>query len=71
MTAEYLIRLRGTVRPALMCDFEGLTVVNDDHDTLLRGYIVDQAALFGVFARIQSLGLELVDVQRLSDNHIA
>jgi hypothetical protein len=71
VTSEYLIRLRGTIRPALLCDFEGLKVVNEDPNTVLRGSVPDQAALFGILARIQALGLELIDVRRLTDDHAA
>ena len=35
--------------------------------TILRGTVVDQAALHGVINRLQGLGLELVEVRRLLD----
>lgn len=34
-------------------------------DTLLRGTVTDQAALHGVLAQIEALGLELLEVRRL------
>jgi hypothetical protein len=34
-------------------------------DTLLTGALPDQAALHGVLARIEALGLELLEVRRL------
>lgn len=34
-------------------------------DTVLRGTLRDQAALHGVLAEIQALGLELLEVRRL------
>ena len=34
-------------------------------DTVLRGEVRDQAALYGLLERIQALGLELVEVRRL------
>jgi hypothetical protein len=36
-------------------------------DTLLRGDVPDQAALHGVLAQIEALGLELLEVRRVPD----
>ena len=36
--------------------------------TLLTGYVVDQAALYGVLMKIRDLGLTLISVQRLETN---
>ena len=35
-------------------------------ETILRGVMADQPALFGVLGRIRDLGLVLISVQRLS-----
>ena len=42
-----------------------MTVSVSPTETLLRGQIVDQAALHGVLELIESLGLELLDVRRV------
>jgi hypothetical protein len=34
-------------------------------DTVLTGTLADQAALYGVLAQIEALGLELLEVRRL------
>ena len=34
-------------------------------DTVLTGELADQAALYGVLAEIEDLGLELLEVRRL------
>ncbi len=36
-------------------------------DTVLTGVLADQAALYGVLARIEALGLELLEIHRLPD----
>jgi hypothetical protein len=36
--------------------------------TLLRGIVRDQSALHGVLARLEALGLKLVDMRRLTDD---
>lgn len=45
--------------------FEGFEVERTDGDTTLTAEL-DQAALFGALNRINSLGLELVEVVRLA-----
>ena len=65
MTAQYEIRIRGRVRPALLEDFDGLEQSVERVETVLHGPVVDQAALHGLLQRIEALGLELVEVRRL------
>jgi hypothetical protein len=60
----YEITVRGRIGPALVDAFEGMTVSVHPTRTLLRGHMVDQAALHGVLELIESLGLELLDVRR-------
>jgi hypothetical protein len=45
--------------PALRAELRG-------EDTVLTGVLLDQAALYGVLTQIESLGLELLEVRRLS-----
>ena len=64
---RYAVRVRG--RPSdveVAAAQEGLEVAVDPVRTVLRGHLPDQAALLGVLARTRSLGLELVEVRRLS-----
>ena len=55
-----LIALGATDR-ALLDAFAGLSAAPAGPNTVIRGHI-DQAALYGVLERIESLGLELLDV---------
>jgi hypothetical protein len=61
---HYEITVRGRLSEALVADFEGLSARFLAQHTVLSGELADQAALYGVLDRIDSLGLELVDVRR-------
>lgn len=45
-------------------EFEDLVVVEAAGQTVLVGVLADQAALHGVLARLDSLGLRLVEVRQ-------
>ena len=61
---HYQITVAGRLSATLIGAFDGLTARPSAAGTVLCGEIVDQAALFGLLTRIESLGLELVDVRR-------
>jgi hypothetical protein len=54
-------RLGDTIRSA----FPDLRARARGDHTVLSGVFADQAALFGVLAQIEALGLELIEVRRL------
>jgi len=60
----YEITVRGRLSNRLISAFAGLTATFSATETVLRGRIADQAALYGVLGNIESLGLELIDVRR-------
>jgi hypothetical protein len=64
---SYEIRIKGRLSSALLAAFEGLTATVEPVETVLHGPVQDQAALYGLLDRIQSLGLELVGVRRLPE----
>ena len=45
--------------------FCGLRARAEGGDTVLTGVLADQAALYGVLAKAEALGLELIEVRRL------
>ena len=64
--ARYAFRVRGRSSAAVLTELqEGLDVDVAPTSTAVRGWLPDQAALFGMLARIRLLGLELLEVQRL------
>ncbi len=62
--ASYQILVRGHLGAAVLRAFPSLHAGTRGRDTMLRG-VVDQAALHGVLARTEELGLELLEVRRL------
>ncbi len=63
----YEIRVEGHLGDRWSDWFEGLAIHNDpDGEATLIGPLSDQAALFGVLARIHDLNLTLISVQRLA-----
>ena len=65
--ASYQIRIRGHLGPTALRAFPALHAETHAQDTVLVG-VCDQAALHGALARIEELGLELLEVRRSSLN---
>jgi hypothetical protein len=64
---SYEIRVKGRLTESLLAAFEGLSATVEPVETVLHGPVRDQTALYGLLDRIQSLGLELVEVRRLPE----
>jgi hypothetical protein len=65
----YEIRVRGHLSPTWSHWFDGLQVTTTPQgDTVLSGPLADQAALFGVVGRIQTLNLTLLAITRHNEN---
>ena len=62
---RYRIRVRGRLGPTMRCAFPALQARASGGDTVLTGPLPDRAALHGVLAEIEALGLELLEVRRL------
>jgi hypothetical protein len=63
---RYAFRVSGRTSDAVLTALqEGLDVDVAPTSTAMRGWLPDQAALFGMLARIRLLGLELLEVRRL------
>jgi hypothetical protein len=61
----YQIRVRGRLGQTIRSAFPTLRAQVDGGDTVLTGVLADQAAVYGVLAEAEALGLELIEVRRL------
>jgi hypothetical protein len=67
MTAErYEIRVKGKLNASVRSAFRGMSATTQAPETVLSGPLEDQAALYGVLARVQALGLELMEIRRVA-----
>jgi hypothetical protein len=64
---SFEIRIKGRLSDSLLAAFEGLTPSVEPAETVLHGPVRDQAALHSLLDRIQSLGLELIEIRRLPE----
>ncbi len=65
--ALYQLRVEGPIPADLIRELGTLTVSVEPAETVLSGTLADQAALFGLLVRIHDLGLQLLEVRRLTD----
>jgi hypothetical protein len=64
MGKEFQIHVRGAMTQEQLEEFEYFSATTVPPETVLTGVVPDQSALYGVLNRLQSLGLELVEVRR-------
>jgi hypothetical protein len=62
----YTIRINGHLGATVLQAFPGLVAQREAAQTVLTG-LLDRSALYGVLAEIETLGLDLVEIRRLSD----
>jgi hypothetical protein len=60
----YEIRVRGVLGDLLLGAFPDLRAQVHGTETVLTGPLADQAALYGLLAQFEALGLELLEVRR-------
>jgi hypothetical protein len=64
--AVYEIRVRNRLDERWPRRFPDMEIVPQPNgDSLIRGPVADQSALYGMFSRLRDLGLVLVSVQRI------
>ncbi len=70
MPATFEIRVKGRLTPDWSEWFDGLTITDQPGgETMLAGPVQDQAALFGILAKLRDLGLVLVSVNRVDPDN--
>jgi hypothetical protein len=69
--ALYQLRVSGSIPADLVRDLEGVNMTIEPAQTVLYGTLPDQSALFGLLVRIHDLGLQLLEVRRITDEDIA
>lgn len=63
---QYEIRVKGHLGSRWAAWFDGLSLANeDDGTTVLRGPVVDQAALHGLLQKLRDVGIPLVSLTQL------
>jgi hypothetical protein len=62
--AKYQIRILGALDQSWSEWFDGFTISQQGGETLLAGIVIDQAALHGILAKINDLGLSILSVER-------
>jgi hypothetical protein len=61
----YTIRIRGRLGATALSAFPSMDCELKRGETVLTGRLQDRAALFGIIAQIEALGLELIELRRL------
>jgi len=63
------IRVKGCISERWSEWFDGMTIAYTERDeTVLTGPILDQAALYGLLAKLRDLGLPLMSVNRVEQD---
>jgi hypothetical protein len=63
---QYEIRVQGHLGPRWAAWFDGLSLTTeDDGSTVIRGRVVDQAALHGLLQKLRDLGVPLLSLAQV------
>ena len=65
MAALYEIRVAGVLPPEALLDFERMSASVHPVETVVHGPLADQAALHGLLARLETLGVQVLEIRRL------
>lgn len=66
-SSYYEIRVTGVLPPEALLDFDRLTASIEPVETVLHGPLRDQAALNGLLARLETFGVQVLEIRRLQD----
>ncbi len=63
---HYEIRLKGHLEARWTAWFDGLRLTQEsDGTTVIRGSVIDQAALHGLLSKVRDLGVPLIEVTQV------
>jgi len=65
--SDYEFRIKGRLSDIVSGEFEEFTTAVQPAETVMRGQVRDQSELHALLDRIQSLGLELLEVRRVPE----
>jgi hypothetical protein len=66
-SSYYEIRVAGVLPPEALLDFDRLSASVEPVETVVHGPIQDQAALHGLLARLETFGVQVIEVRRLHE----
>jgi hypothetical protein len=68
---RYEIRVKGHLEARWAAWFDGLSLTKEsDGTTVIRGSVIDQAALHGLLSKVRDLGLPLIAVTQLDSKQM-
>ena len=68
---QYEIRLNGHLEARWTAWFDGLSLTQEsDGTTVIRGSVIDQAALHGLLSKVRDLGLPLIAVTQIDSRQM-
>ena len=66
-SSYYEIRVGGVLPPEALLDYDRLIASMEPVGTVVHGSLPDQAALQGLLARLETLGVQVMEVRRLRE----
>ena len=64
----YTVEIAGSLPSALADELEGFVHHTNESTSVLTGEVADVAALYGLLARLESLGVTLISIQPATDH---
>ena len=68
-SSYYEIRVIGVLPPEALLDFDRLTASVEPVESVVHGPIRDQAALQGLLIRLETLGIEVLEIRRMHEQN--
>lgn len=62
-STTYVIEIHGRMPSSLASELDGFDIAYRDRSTVLTGRLADGAALYGLLARLESLGVQLASIR--------